>query len=288
MIQIDKKIITRTSKNYFIAEIGINHNGSLDLAEKLIKESKLAGADAVKFQKRTINKVYSAEELLKERESPFGKTNGDLKKGLEFNKEQYFKIDKICKDLDISWFASCWDEESVDFMEDFNIPCYKIASASLTDKNLLQHTRNTKKPIILSTGMSTEEQLEKAVKILGLEKLIILHCTSSYPCNISELNLKYITRLLNKYNCPIGYSGHEVGLSTTIGAVALGATVIERHITLDRSMWGSDQSASIEPQGLKKLIRDIRSLEEALGDGVKKVYDSEVPIQKKLRRVDTI
>lgn len=288
MVKIANRHIGNGSKTFFIAEIGINHNGSLETAEKLIKECKIAGADAVKFQKRTIDKVYTKEELAKERESVFGKTNGDLKKGLEFSNSDFQKIDKICKDNNIIWFASCWDEESVDFMESFDIPCYKIASASLTDKNLLEHTAKTKKPIIISTGMSSENEIEKSVKLFDLNNLIILHCTSSYPCNIEELNLSYIKTLKKNYSCPIGYSGHEVGLSTTLAAVALGAKVVERHVTLDRSMWGSDQSASIEPQGLKKLVRDIRTFEEAYGDGKKKVYESEKPILKKLRRVNSI
>lgn len=288
MIKIANKQIDNNSKTFFIAEIGINHNGSIKNAEKLIKECKKAGADAVKFQKRTIEKVYSSDELMKPRDSVFGKTNGDLKRGLEFSKTDYQKIDKICKDLDIIWFASCWDIESVDFMEDMNVPCYKIASASLTDKDLLNYTKNTNKPIILSTGMSTEDEIEKATRIIGEDKLIILHCTSSYPCAIDELNLSYIHKLKEKYKCPIGYSGHEVGLSTTLAAVAMGAKVVERHVTLDRSLWGSDQSASIEPVGLNKLIRDIKAFEQALGDGKKIVYDTEKPILEKLRKINTI
>ena len=288
MIKISNKQIDNNSKTFFIAEIGINHNGSIKNAEKLIKECKKAGADAVKFQKRTIEKVYSSDELMKPRDSVFGKTNGDLKRGLEFSKTDYQKIDKICKDLDIIWFASCWDIESVDFMEDMNVPCYKIASASLTDKDLLNYTKNTNKPIILSTGMSTEDEIEKATRIIGEDKLIILHCTSSYPCALDELNLSYIHKLKEKYKCPIGYSGHEVGLSTTLAAVAMGAKVVERHVTLDRSLWGSDQSASIEPVGLNKLIRDIKAFEQALGDGKKIVYDTEKPILEKLRKINTI
>ena len=288
MIKIANRQIDNNSKTFFIAEIGINHNGSIKNAEKLIKECKKAGADAVKFQKRTIERVYSSDELMKPRDSVFGKTNGDLKRGLEFSKSDYQKIDKICEELDIIWFASCWDIESVDFMEDMNVPCYKIASASLTDKDLLNYTKNTNKPIILSTGMSTEDEIEKATRIIGEDKLIILHCTSSYPCAIDELNLSYIYKLKEKYKCPIGYSGHEVGLSTTLAAVAMGAKVVERHVTLDRSLWGSDQSASIEPVGLNKLIRDIKAFEQALGDGKKKVYDTEKPILEKLRKTNTI
>lgn len=288
MIKIKNKHIDHNSKTFFIAEIGINHNGSIDNAEKLIIECKNAGADAVKFQKRTVEKVYSQEELLKPRDSVFGKTNGDLKHGLEFKKSDYQKIDKICKDLDIIWFASCWDTESVDFMQEMNIPCYKIASASLTDKHLLEYTKKTNKPIILSTGMSTEQEIKKAVNLLGEDNLVLLHCTSSYPCKTNELNLSYIYKLKNIYNCPIGYSGHEVGLSTTLAAVAMGAKIVERHVTLDRSLWGSDQSASIEPVGLAKLIRDIKVFEEAYGDGEKRVYNTEKPILEKLRKINTI
>ncbi len=289
MIKIKNHTISKNSQIFFIAEIGINHNGSLDNVYKLIKECKAAGADAVKFQKRTIDVVYTSEELTKPRESVFGKTNGDLKRGLEFSYDDYKKIDEICNSENIVWFASCWDEESVDFINKFNVPCFKIASASLTDKKLLQFTRSKNKPILLSTGMSTTDEIDKAINILDKEKLVLMHSTSSYPCKTEELNLKVIESFQDKYkDIPIGYSGHEVGLSTTLCAAALGATVIERHVTLDRSMWGSDQSASIEMHGLKNLIRDIRVFEKAAGDGQKKVYSSEEPIIKKLRRVDTL
>lgn len=289
MINIGNFQISRNSDVFFIAEIGINHNGSLENVEKLVKECKEAGANAVKFQKRTINEVYTKAELEKPRESVFGKTNGDLKRGLEFSYEDYDKIDNICKSQNIIWFASCWDEESVNFIDKFEVPCYKIASASLTDKKLLEFTKSKNKPILLSSGMSTLDEIDKAINVLDKDKLVLMHSTSSYPCKTEELNLNVIKFFKDKYQeIPIGYSGHEVGLSTTLCAAALGATVIERHVTLDRSMWGSDQSASIEIHGLKNLIRDIRVFEKAAGDGKKKVYETEVPIIKKLRRKNTI
>ncbi len=270
---------------FVCAEIGINHNGDLDLARKLISAALLAGCDAVKFQKRTIDVVYTPEELARPRESPFGTTNGDLKRGLEFGYEQYRAIDEYCRLHAILWFASCWDEASVDFIAQFDPPCYKIASASLTDHNLLRHTRQYKKPIILSTGMSTLEQIDRAVEILGTQDLILMHCTSTYPSAPEELNLRAIQTLKERYGVPVGYSGHEVGLATSVAAAVLGACMIERHITLDRAMWGSDQAASVEPHGFARLVRDIRVIEKAMGDGVKRVYDSELPIMNKLRRV---
>lgn len=270
---------------YIVGEIGINHNGDLGIARRLIDVAAIAGANAVKFQKRTIEVVYTADELAKPRENPFGATNGDLKRGLEFGRDQYQNIDAYCRDKNVAWFASCWDEASVDFMEQFNPPAYKIASASLTDDNLLKHHKQTRRPIIISTGMSTIEQCDHAVEVLGTDNLIVLHTTSAYPAKIPDLNLKMIPALRARYGVPVGYSGHEVGLATSYAAVSLGACMIERHITLDRAMWGSDQAASVEPQGLMKLIRDVRVIEDALGDGVKRVTADEVPIMKKLRRV---
>ncbi len=285
-ISVGKKYIGHDHPVYVIAEIGINHNGSLDIAKKLIDAAADSGCDAVKFQKRTIDVVYTKEELAKPRENPFGTTNGDLKRGLEFGQKEYAEIDRYCKARGIDWFASCWDEASVDFIEQFNPVCYKIASASLTDDNLLKHHRKFKRPIIASTGMSDTRQIEHAVEILGSHDLAILHCTSTYPSKTEELNLRGIQTLREKFKgIPIGYSGHEVGLSPSLMAATLGACVIERHITLDRAMWGSDQAASIEPQGFKRLVRDIREMEIALGDGNIRIYDSEIPIIKKLRRV---
>jgi N-acetylneuraminate synthase len=257
----------------------------LGTARRLIDVAAIAGANAVKFQKRTVDVVYTAEELAKSRENPFGATNGDLKRGLEFGSDQYQHIDRYCRDKNVAWFVSCWDEASVDFMETFEPPCYKIASASLTDDSLLRHHRKTGRPIIISTGMSTLQQCDHAVEVLGTDNLIILHTTSAYPAKIADLNLRMIPALRARYGVPVGYSGHEVGLATSYAAAALGACMIERHITLDRAMWGSDQAASVEPQGLMKLVRDVRTIEQGLGDGVKRVTDDEVPIMKKLRRV---
>lgn len=285
-IRIGDRLVGPGQPCLAVAEIGINHNGDLDLARKLISASVLAGCDAVKFQKRTIEAVYAPEELSRPRESPFGSTNGDLKRGLEFGFEQYRAIDEYCLLHQILWFASAWDPASVDFLEQFDPPCYKIASACLTDNVLLRYHRELGRPIILSTGMSTVDQIDRAVEILGTKDLILLHCTSTYPAPIEELNLRTIVSLRERYDVPIGYSGHEVGLPTTLAAAVLGTAMIERHITLDRAMWGSDQAASVEPQGMARLVRDIRAVEAAMGDGVKQVYESELPILAKLRRVE--
>jgi N-acetylneuraminate synthase len=284
-VTIGNQVIGAGAPCFIVAEIGINHNGDLDIAKRLIDEAVEAGCNAVKFQKRTVDVVYTAEELARPRENPFGPTNGDLKRGLEFGKEAYAEIDRYCKDKGMMWYVSCWDEASVDFIEPFDPPCYKIASASLTDDNLLRHHRATGRPIIISTGMSTLEQIDHAVDVLGKSELIILHCTSTYPSKLEELNLRGIETLRQRYGVPIGYSGHEVGLAPSVAAAVLGAVMLERHITLDRAMWGSDQAASVEPQGFHRLIKDIRAIETAMGDGVKRVYDSEKPIIEKLRRV---
>ena len=270
---------------FIIAEIGINHNGSVDLAKKMIDIAVTTGCDAVKFQKRTVDIVYTPEELAKERKSVFGNTNGDLKRGLEFGENEYKEIDSYCKEKGIMWFASCWDEQAVDFIDKFNPPCYKIASASLTDDNLLKYTKSKGKPILLSTGMSTMEQIRHAVSILGEDNLVIMHCTSTYPSNADEMNLRVIEAFKKEFNCPIGYSGHERGLTPSVLAVAVGATVVERHITTDRTNWGSDQAASLETAGLYHMVRDIRQTPVLLGDGVKVVYPRELPIIEKLRRV---
>jgi N-acetylneuraminate synthase len=268
-----------------IAEIGINHNGSLDLALKLIAAAAASGCHAVKFQKRTVERVYSAAELASPRESPFGSTTGDLKRGLELHAIDYAAIDAACRDAGLMWFASCWDEASVDFIERFDPPCYKVASPCLTDHDLLRHHRAKGRPILLSTGMSTLEQIDAAVDVLGRDQLVLMHCTSTYPSQPGELNLRAIPALAERYDVPVGYSGHEVGLAASVGAAALGAAVIERHLTLDRAMWGSDQAASVEPQGFARLVKDVSAVERALGDGVKRVYDSELPALRKLRRV---
>ncbi len=284
-VKIADRIIGDNYPCFIIAEIGINHNGSVELAKKMIDIAVTTGCDAVKFQKRTVDIVYSPEELARERKSVFGNTNGDLKRGLEFGEKEYCEIDEYCKRKGIIWFASCWDEQSVDFMEKFNIPCYKIASASLTDDNLLKYTKSKGKPVMLSTGMSTMEQIRHAVDILGEENLIILHCTSTYPSNADETNLKVIETFKNEFSCPIGYSGHERGVTPSVLAAALGAAVVERHITTDRTNWGSDQAASLEMAGLYHMVRDIRQTPVLLGDGVKVVYKRELPIIDKLRRI---
>jgi N-acetylneuraminate synthase len=270
---------------YVIAEIGINHNGDLSLAKRLISVAVAAGCNAVKFQKRTVSVVYTPEELAKPRESPFGETNGDLKRGLEFGEDDYREIDRYCKEVNIGWFISCWDEKSVDLIDKIGVPCYKVASASLTDDNLLRHTRARGKPIILSTGMSTLEQIDHAVDVLGKRDLVLMHTTSTYPSAYAELNLRAIQTLKSRYDVPVGYSGHETGIPSSVAAVVLGACMVERHITLDRAMWGSDHAASLEPNGISRLVRDIRLVESAMGDGVKRVFDSEKPIIQKLRRV---
>jgi N-acetylneuraminate synthase len=284
-VQIAGRTIGAGSPCYVVAEIGINHNGDITIAKKLIDVAVATGCSAVKFQKRTVDVVYSAAELARLRESPFGTTNGELKRALEFGKEQYAEIDAYCKKAGIAWFASPWDEASVDFLEEFDVPCHKVASASLTDDNLLRHIRATKKPIILSTGMSTMAQIDHAIEVLGHKDLIVLHATSTYPANYDELNLKVIPVLAQRYKLPVGYSGHETGIASSVASVALGAAMVERHLTLDRAMWGSDQAASLEPNGMQRLIRDIRLVETAFGDGQKKLLDREKPIMEKLRRV---
>lgn len=285
-VKIGRAVVGDGHPCYVVAEIGINHNGDLGVARRLIGAAARSGCDAVKFQKRTLDVVYGKEELARPRENPFGPTNGDLKRGLELDADGYRFIANECTKQDIVWFASCWDEASVDFIEQFEPPAYKIASASLTDDALLRHHRKTKRPIILSTGMSTLEQVDHAVEVLGTQDLVLLHTTSAYPAEDTDLNLRLVPFLKQRYGVPVGYSGHERGLATSVAAVALGACMVERHITLDRTMWGSDQAASIEPQGLARLVRDIRAVESALGDGQKRVTEAELPIQKKLRRVE--
>jgi N-acetylneuraminate synthase len=284
-IKIGAKEVGDEQPCYVIAEIGINHNGNIDLAKRLISVAVAAGCDAVKFQKRTVEVVYSADELAKPRENPFGTTNGDLKRALEFGIADYEEIDVYCKAVKIPWLVSCWDEQSVDLMQQFDLPCFKIASASLTDDHLLRHTRATGKPIILSTGMSTLEEVDHAVEVLGKKDLVLMHTCSTYPASYDELNLRAIPVLHERYGIPVGYSGHETGIPTSVAAVVLGSCCVERHITMDRAMWGSDQAASLEPNGISRLVRDIRLIEQSMGDGVKRVYERELPIIKKLRRV---
>jgi N-acetylneuraminate synthase len=285
-VSLGNKKVGAGQPTYFIAEIGINHNGDVEIAKRLIDVAAVFGCDAVKFQKRTPEICVPKDQQDIERDTPWGRmTYLAYKERIEFGADEYAAIDAHCKAKGIQWFASCWDEPSVDFMEKFNPPCYKVASASLTDDNLLKKTAATGRPIILSTGMSTLAEIEHAVSLIPKDKLIITHATSTYPLKADEVNLRMMHTLREKFGVPVGYSGHEVGLQITIAAAALGAAVIERHITLDRTMWGTDHSASVEPSGLHRLIRDIRIVEQALGDGVKKVYASEVPIKAKLRRI---
>lgn len=271
---------------YVVAEIGINHNGDLGIAKKLIDAAADAGVDAVKFQKRTPDLCVPPEQRNVMRETPWGYiTYLDYRHHVEFDDEAYCEIDRYCKQKGIAWFASVWDELSVDFLEQFSPVCYKIPSACLTDHPLLRHLRSTGRPIILSTGMSTMQQIWAAVHILGQENLLLTHATSTYPCDPEELNLRMIRTLRETFTCPIGYSGHEVGLIPSVVAVAMGACLVERHITLDRAMWGGDQAASVEPGGFERLVKYIRVTEQALGNGEKQVYESEMPSLRKLRRV---
>lgn len=296
---------------FFIAEIGINHNGSIETAKKLIDAAATAGAQAVKFQKRTIPVVYTSEELAKPRAVDRGllenavrrgvlskeaemrleksdyaeSTNGDLKWALEFTEREYRDIFNHAKGKGLLVFASPWDEESVDVLERLGVPCHKVASASLTDHGLLKKLKSTEKPIILSTGMSTVEEILEAVEVLGKKDTILLHTVSTYPATTKEINLKAIRTLKMMFpHMQIGYSGHEGGTATSVAAATLGARVIERHITLDKQMFGTDQSASLEPQEFQELIAGVRAMEEAFGDGVKRVFQSEIPIREKLRR----
>jgi len=285
-VAVGKKTIGVGEPVYVIAEIGINHNGDIEIAKQLMDVAVETGCDAVKFQKRTPEICVPEEQKSIPRDTPWGTmTYFEYKKRIEFEQSEFEQIDTYAKKIGIDWFASPWDVPSVDFLESFNVPCQKIASACLTDSELLSAVNKTKTTTILSTGMSSMPEIDKAVDLLNNVPLAIAQATSTYPAEASELNLRAIQTFAEKYKVPVGYSGHERGLQVTIAAVALGATFIERHITLDRSMWGTDHSASLEPEGLKKLVRDIRIVELALGDGKKKVYDSEIPIRAKLRRV---
>jgi N-acetylneuraminate synthase len=272
---------------FVIAEIGINHNGSLELARKMIDGACLAGADAVKFQKRTPERCVPRDQWELERDTPWGRmTYLEYRRRVELGEREYAAIDRHCRERGMLWFASCWDEEAVEFMERFDPPCYKVASASLTDHALLRTLRGTGRPMILSTGMSTLDEIHDAVRVAGREDLLLAHATSTYPCPVAELNIRMVATLKGLFpECPVGYSGHETGLAPTWAAVTLGATFVERHITLDRAMWGSDQAASVEIGGFMRLVSNIRDLEGALGDGVKRVYPGELPHLAKLRRV---
>jgi YrbI family 3-deoxy-D-manno-octulosonate 8-phosphate phosphatase len=271
---------------YVIAEIGINHNGSVEIAKKLIDGAVAAGCDCVKFQKRTPELCVPKDQQHLERDTPWGRlTYLDYRRKVEFNFAQYAEIDRYCRERGVAWTASCWDEPSVDFIAAFDPPFLKAPSAALTDHTLLQAMQRTGKPLMVSTGMSTLEEIDAAVGAVGAADLLMAHATSTYPCPPRELNLRTLASLRERYaGVPIGYSGHETGLATTYAAVALGAAFLERHITLDRSMWGSDQAASVEVVGLMRLVRDVRAIEEGLGDGIKRVYQSELGALKRLRR----
>ncbi len=284
-LKIGRNVIGKGNPVYIIAEIGINHNGDIKIAEEMIRAAKNAGVSAVKFQKRTPLLCVPPEERSKMRETPWGYiTYLEYREHVEFGKKEYTRIDELCKELGIDWFASVWDEEAIDFLEDFDPIAYKVPSAALTDNGLIDKLNSTGRPIILSTGMSTMEEIRKSVAHFDMERLAITHATSAYPCDPKELNLRMVETLSQEFDCPVGYSGHEVGLIPSVVAVGLGATIVERHFTLDRAMWGTDQSASVEPSGMARLVKYIRVTEQALGDGVKKVYDSELPSRNKLRR----
>lgn len=296
VVQVGDRMIGDGWPVYVIAEIGINHNGSVKIAKQLIDGAKEAGADAVKFQKRTPELCVPKDQWEIERDTPWGRmTYIDYRRRVEFGVDEYTEIDRYCRALGLHWTASCWDEPSIDFMEQFNPPFYKMASASLTDIPLLNKARSTGRPLMISTGMSTMEEIVAAVDALGTRdaegrpSLLIAHSTSTYPCKVGELNLLMIQTLKDHYpDVPIGYSGHETGLAPSVAAVALGASFVERHITLDRAMWGTDQAASVELVGFERLVRDISDIQQSLGDGIKRVYDSELGPRQKLRRVQAM
>lgn len=288
-IKIGDRLVGDGHPTYIVAEIGINHNGSVEIAKQMIDAAAEAGVDAVKFQKRTPEICTPPEQQKQMRETPWGYiTYLEYRHKLEFGEAEYREIDRYCKEKKITWFASVWDEPSVDFMQKFSPIVYKIPSASVTDHSLLRYVRRTNVPVILSTGMSTMQEIRAAVDVLGTQDLLITHCTSTYPCEPDELNLRMIPTLKQEYPCPIGYSGHEVGLVPPVVAVSLGACMVERHLTLDRAWWGTDQSASVEPGGFHRLVVYLRVCEASLGDGVKKVYESEKSSLKKLRRIPSV
>ncbi len=285
-VKIGKRLVGPGHPCYIIAEIGINHNGDIEIAKQLIEMSAEAGCNAVKFQKRTPELCVPIEQRNVLRETPWGEmTYMDYRYRVEFDENQYSLLAEFASSLGLDLFASPWDVDSVDFLEKMKHPVIKVASASITDIELLKKIASKKIPVIMSTGMSTMQEIEKAVETLGTHNLLIAHSTSAYPCEPKELNLKMIPVLQEKFGVPVGYSGHETGLQTTVAATVLGACFVERHVTLDRSMWGSDQAASVEPQGMQKLVRDIRIVEQALGDGIKKVYESELKPKMRLRKV---
>ena len=270
---------------YVVAEIGINHNGSVDTALKLMDVAAKAGCDAVKFQKRTPSICVPLEQQQTRRETPWGEMSYlEYKERTEFGKDEYSVIAARATELRMDWFASPWDVPSVEFLEDMGVTSHKVASACLTDRELLEALKSTGKHLWVSTGMSTIEEVDQAMEILGNENITLFHTNSTYPCPPEETNLRTMAMLSERYGVPVGYSGHEPGLQVSVAAVALGATAVERHITLDRAMWGSDHAASLEPRGLETLVRDIRVVEKALGDGVKRVYPGEEEPRRRLRR----
>ena len=273
-------------KTFIIAEIGINHNGDLDITKTLIKKAAEIGCDAVKFQKRTIDSVYTEEELDRPRESPWGTTNRQQKLGLEFEKEEYDQIDSYCKEFGIHWFASAWDLESQKFLKQYDLKYNKIASALLTHTELLEMVADEGKYTFISTGMSTMEQIKTAVDIFRTKNcpFELMHCNSTYPMKNEDANLLVINTLREAFRCDVGYSGHETGRIVSVAAVTMGATSLERHITLDRTMYGSDQAASIEVADFARLLEDVETVHRALGTSEKFVHDSEVPIMNKLRK----
>lgn len=283
-VSVGNRLVGDGQPSFIIAEIGINHNGDIDIAKRLIRVAVASGCDAVKFQKRTPELCVPQAQRSLMRETPWGYISYmEYREKVEFGLAQYQEIDRYCREQGVLWFASCWDEPSVDFMQQFDPPCYKIASASLTRDALLTHTRATGKPLLMSTGMSTLAEIDHAVDVVGKDNLILLHTVSTYPAKYEELNLRAITTLRARYGIPVGYSGHETGLASTVAAVAIGACCVERHITLDRAMWGSDHAASLEPTGLTRICRDIRLVETSMGNGEKKVIEREMPIIARLR-----
>jgi len=285
-VRVGDRLVGDGHPVYVVAEIGINHNGDLGLARRLIDVAATAGCDAVKFQKRDPETCVPPDQRDRMRDTPWGYISYlDYRYRVEFGERDYRQIAEHARDRGIDWFVSCWDEPSVDFMEPFDPIAYKIPSASVTDHGLLKYMAATGRPLILSTGMSTMDDIRAAVEVVGRDRLILTHSTSTYPCPPDQLNLRMIQTLRAEFDLPVGYSGHEVGLPTTVAAVALGAGYVERHVTLDRSMWGSDQAASVEPEGVMRLIKYIRTAERALGDGVKQVYRSELEAAARLRRV---
>lgn len=289
-VRIGERLVGPGHRVFVIAELGINHNGSLETAKRMIDGAVLAGCDAIKLQKRTPERCVPREQWHLERDTPWGRmTYIEYRRKVELGARELVAIDRYCRERNILWFASCWDEESIDFMEEFDPPLYKAASASLTDLPLLRAMKATGRPLMISTGMSTMQEIDAAVAAVGTDNLMIAHSTSAYPCPVESLNLRMIHTLRERFPaCPIGYSGHETGLSPTWAAVAMGATFVERHLTLDRAMWGTDQAASVEVTGFCRLVTNIRDIESSLGDGVKRVYESELGPRAKLRRVASL